>query len=160
MSKSTATSKRPTKEKLADYAEAVRKELTFRAQDDVFRVAVEVGYLAARADGEVDASEKQAIVDAAEILSKGVIIELEVESIIEEVEALGDDDDARAAKLGEQLKDHGQAEPGLLLGAFVAQATAGIDASERKILRAVGRAAGINDRRVRAILKAIGDDSD
>jgi hypothetical protein len=30
MSKSTATSKRPTKEKLADYADAVRKELTFR----------------------------------------------------------------------------------------------------------------------------------
>ena len=60
----SATSKKPTKEKLSAMAEAVRKELSFRGQDDVYKHAVEIGYLAASADGRVDDEEKQRIVEA------------------------------------------------------------------------------------------------
>jgi tellurite resistance protein len=135
--------------------------LSFHAQDEVFRVAVEIGYLAARADGQMDAKEKQAIVDAVDVLSKGMTIELEVDSIIEEVDALGGSEDERAQKLGSRLAELGQAEAGLLFGAFVAQSTSGIDAKERKVLRAVGRAAKIADKRVGGILKAVGaEDAD
>jgi tellurite resistance protein len=152
-----ATTKKPTKEKLAEYAESIRSELKeFRQQDDLFRLAVEVGYLAARADGEVDDSERKTLVDAVDILSKGVIIEMEVDSIIAEVEAVEGDDVAKAKVLGEQLAKLEQADAGLLVGAFVAQSTSGIDKNERKVLRDVGRAGGLKDARIRAILKTVG----
>ena len=153
------TSKRPTKEKLQAMADAVRKELTeFRDQDAVFKLAVETGYLAAKADGSVDDEEKKRIVEAIEILSQGVVIELEVDAICEEVDSSGASAADRIKSIGERLKKLGQGDAGLLFGAFVAQATQGIDKSERKVLREVGRAAGVNDRRIRAILKVVGDE--
>jgi tellurite resistance protein len=147
-----ANRKKPTKEKLAEFAEAVRKGLEFRSQDAVFQIAVEIGYLAAKADGSFDDAEKKAIVDAVDILSKGTVIELEVESIIAEADA----GDADAAALGEKLKGLEQAEAGLMFGAFVAQATHGIDKDERKVLREVGKAAGLKAAKIRAILKVVG----
>ena len=149
---SATSTKKPTKEKLADYAEAVRKELEFRGQDDVFNVAVEIGYLAAKADGSFDDAEKKAIVDAVDILSQGTVIELEVDAIIEEADREGRD----APALGGKLQELKQADAGLLFGAFVAQATHGIDKDERKVLREVGKAAGIKAHRIRAILKVVG----
>ncbi len=151
------TSKKPTKEKLADLAAAVRKELEFRGQDETFALAVEIGYLAAKADGSFDDAEKQAIVDAVDILSQGTVIELEVDAII----AAADAEKRSAETLGKRLAELEQADAGLLFGAFVAQATHGIDSDERKVLRAVGRAAGIKDHRIRSILKTVGaDDAD
>lgn len=152
----TASSKKPTKEKLAAFAGDVRKELEFRGQDAVYGVAVEIGYLSASADGEMDDSERAAIIDAVDILSQGVVIELEVDAIIEAADANEDDADTRAEALGARLKELGQAEAGLLFGAFVAQASSGIDKDERKVLRTVGRAAGISDRKIRSILKVVG----
>lgn len=153
------STKKPTKEKLAEYAEAVRKELSAARQNEVYRVAVEVGYLAAHADGSFDDDEKKAIVDAVGILSKGSVIEWEVEEIVDSASA-GGDGAGRATALGEKMKALGQAEPALLFGAFVAQATAGIDKNEAKVLRAVGKAAGIGDKRVREILKTVGAEAD
>jgi tellurite resistance protein len=149
------TSKKPTKQKLVAMAEAVRKELDFRGQDEVFKLAVEVGYLAAKADGTFDDAEKARIVDAVDILSKGVIIELEVDAIVEEAEA-ADDVAARVTAIGTRLQELEQGDAGLLFGAFVAQASHGIDKTERKLLREVGRAAGLKDTRIRAILRVVG----
>ena len=150
------TSKKPTKTKLVAMAEAVRKELDFRGQDEVFKLAVETGYLAAQADGSFEHEEKQRIVDAVDILSQGVIIELEVDAIIEEADASDADEDARIAAIGAKLKELEQGDAGLLFGAFVAQATHGIDKDERRVLREVGRAAGLKDNRIRAILRVVG----
>lgn len=151
------TSKRPTKEKLQAMADAVRKELTeFRDQDAVFKLAVETGYLAAKADGSVDDEEKKRIVEAVDILSQGIVIELEVDAICDEVDSSDDSADERIKSIGERLEKLGQGDAGLLFGAFVAQATHGIDKSERKVLREIGRAAGVGDRRIRAILKVVG----
>ncbi|MBW2458506.1 MAG: hypothetical protein JRI68_28665 [Deltaproteobacteria bacterium] len=153
----TTNKKKPTKEKLAEYAEQIRGELEeFRKQDDMFRVAVEVGYLAARADGEVDEAERQALIAAVDILSQGVVIELEVDAIVAELEAVEGNDLQKAEALGAKLDSASQADAGLLVGAFVAQATSGIDRGERKVLRTMGRAAGLKDHRIRAILKAVG----
>lgn len=153
------TSKRPTKEKLQAMADAVRKELKeFRDQDAVFKLAVETGYLAAKADGSVDDEEKKRIVEAVEILSQGVVIELEVDAICEEVDGADQSTEERIASIGGRLDELGQGDAGLLFGAFVAQATHGIDKSERKVLREVGRAAGVSARRIRAILKVVGDE--
>ncbi|MEZ4440165.1 MAG: tellurite resistance TerB family protein [Polyangiaceae bacterium] len=152
----SATSKKPTKEKLSAMAEAVRKELSFRGQDDVYKHAVEIGYLAASADGRVDDEEKQRIVEAVDILSQGLVIELEVDAIIDEIGPLeGDAVTERAKAVGEALQKLDQAEAGLLFGAFVAQATHGIDKDERRVLRETGRAAGLKDNRIRAILKVV-----
>ncbi len=149
--------KKPTKEKLADYAAKIRGELEeFRKQDETFKVAVEVGFLAARADGDVDEAERKALVEAVDILSQGVVIELEVEAIVADLEAVEGDDLQKAEALGAKLESASQADAGLLVGAFVAQATSGIDNKERKILRTMGRAAGLKDHRIRAILKAVG----
>jgi tellurite resistance protein len=153
------TSKRPTKEKLQAMAEAVRKELQeFRDQDAVYKLAVEAGYLAAKADGTVDEDEKKRIVEAVDILSQGVVIELEVDSIIEEVDGSGQDVAERAVSLGKRLAELKQGDAGLLFGAFVAQASHGIDGDERKVLREVGKAAGVKARRIRTILKVVGDE--
>lgn len=156
-----ATSKRPTEDKLTEYATTIRSELKeFRQQDDAYRLAVEVGYLAACADGKVDESEKQTLTHAIDILSGGVVIELEVDSIIAEIDAAAGDADAKAEALGAKLASLGQGDAGLLVGAFVAQATSGIDKSERTVLRAVGKAAGVKDQRIRAILKTVGAEDD
>ncbi len=155
----SASSKRPTKDKLAAFAEAVRQELEFRGQDEVYGVAVEIGHLAAGADGHMDQGEREAIIEAVDILSQGVVIELEVDAIIEAADAQEATPDARAEALGKRLAALAQAEAGLLFGAFVAQASSGIDKEERKVLRAVGRAAGLSDRRIRSILKVVGAES-
>ena len=89
-------------------------------------------------------------------LVEGDITELEVDAIIAELEAVAGDDLAKAEALGKQLASISQGDAGLLIGAFVAQATAGIDNKERKVLRTVGRAAGLKDHRIRAILKTVG----
>jgi tellurite resistance protein len=157
MAKKRGATKKPTKEKLAELATALRKDLPFRAQDKVFELAVEVGYLAASSDGELDAAERTSIVDALEVLSKGLVIELEVDRIVDDASAHADKK-KRAADVGRSLKELGQAEAALTVGAFVAQATAGIDEQERGVLRAVGKAAGIIDSRIRSILKSVGDD--
>jgi tellurite resistance protein len=148
------TSKKPTKKRLEELAAAVRKELEFRGQDDTFKLAVEIGYLAARADGSFDEAEKKAIVEAVDILSQGTVIELEVDAIIADADAEGRDAEA----LGKGLAALKQADAGLMFGAFVAQATHGIDNAERKVLRAVGKAAGIKDTKIRSILKVVGAD--
>jgi tellurite resistance protein len=150
------TSKKPTKDKLAQYAEAVRKELDFRGQQDIFALAVQLGHLAARADGTVDDAEQKRIVEAVDILSQGTVIELEVESIIEETAAQDADEATTIANLGAKMKELGHADAGLLFAAFVAQATAGIDKAERRVLREVGKAAGLKDARIRSILKVVG----
>jgi tellurite resistance protein len=150
------TSKKPTKDKLTQYAAAVRKELELRSQEDVFVCAVQLGYLAARADGGMDEAEKQRIVEAVDVLSQGTVIELEVESIIEEAEAADADEATTIAELGARMKKLGHADTGLLFAAFVAQASAGIDKHERSILREVGKAAGLKDNRIRSILKVVG----
>lgn len=155
----TPTSKRPTKDKLQAMAQAVRDELEeFRDQDEVYKLAVETGYLAAKADGTVDDDEKKRIVEAVDILSQGVVIELEVDSIIGEVDSSGEGIEERAVSVGKRLEKLNQGDAGLLFGAFVAQASHGIDEDERKILRQVGKAAGIKARRIRAILKVVGDE--
>ena len=129
-------SKKPTKEQLATFAGAIS-----------------AAHLASHADGKIDDAEKKAIVDALEILSKGVVIEWEVELLLEEAGKTDGGQEARAKAIGEKLKASGQAEAGLLVAAFVAQATDGIDQKEAKILRAIGKAAGIGDKRVKEILK-------
>ena len=152
----SVTSKKPTKEKLAQYAEAVRKELEFRSQQEVFVQAVELSYLAAQADGAMDDAEKKRIVEAVDVLSQGTVIELEVESIIEEADASDADEATAIASLGAKIKELGHADTCLLFAAFVAQATAGIDKNERRVLRAVGKAAGLKEARIRGILKVVG----
>lgn len=156
---SATSTKKPTKEKLASYAEEVRKQLDFRGQDEVYGVAVEIGYLAARADGTMDEGERKAIIHAVDILSQGVVIELEVDSIIEAADGKDGSLEDQAKALGKRLEELGQSDPGLLFGAFVAQASSGIDKRERKVLRTVGRAAGISDRKIRTILKVVGAES-
>ncbi len=153
---SATSTKKPTKEKLAAFAEEVRKQLEFRGQDEVYGVAVEIGHLAARADGTMDDSERQAIIDAVDILSQGVVIELEVDAIIEAASQKDADVETQSKALGAKLQELGQADAGLLFGAFVAQSSSGIDKRERKVLRTVGQAAGISARKIRTILKVVG----
>lgn len=148
-------SKKPTKEKLAEYAEKIRESLEFRGQDQLFALAVKAGHLAALADGAVDEDEREALVAAVDVLSQGTVIELEVEALVDEVDGAEGSLADKATRVGKELgKEHGEA--GLLLAAFVAQATAGIDAEERKVLTAVGKAAGLSKGTIKKTLEAVG----
>ncbi len=149
-------SKKPTKEELARFAEAVRKELNVARQSDVFRAAVEAGYLTATTDHKLDDSERKAIVTAVEILSQGHVIEWEADALVDDCAKASGSAEERAKALGAKLKELGQPEAGLLFGAYVAQATAGIDKKEEKVLKTIGKAAGIADKRVRELLKTVG----
>lgn len=146
---------KPTTNALETHAAEIRKDLAVPRQSDVFRCAVEAGFLAANADGEFDATERATIVRAVEILSVGAVIEWETEALLDECEARAKADgaDKRSKAVGEELKKLGQAEAGLLFAALVARATKGIDKREADVLKAVGTAAGVNADGMKAIVK-------
>ncbi len=143
------------KTNLEEYADEIRADLKVPRQSDVFAAAVEAGYLAARADGEVDNDERATLVRAVELLSQGAVIEWETEALLDECVARADKDGAaaRATSVGEKLKELGQAEAGLLVAAFVARATNGVEKSEAEVLKAIGKAAGLTADKVKAVVK-------
>jgi tellurite resistance protein len=139
-------------------AESIRAELRVPKQNEVFKAAVEVGYLTARADGEVDGEEKGALIRAIEILSKGVVIEWEAEDLVDECARKADAETPakRAAAVGAELKALGQGEAGIYFGALVAHASKGIDKKEAEVLKEIGKAAGLTPDRIRDIVKKAG----
>lgn len=145
-------SKRQT---LEEHAEDIQKALAVPRQSDVFKAAVEAGYLAARADGSVSDAERATLAKAVEVLSRGLVIEWETEQLLDDCEAASKakGDEARAEEVGASLKALGQAEAGLLVAAFVARATNGVEKSEAEMLKAIGKAAGISGKTVGEIVK-------
>jgi tellurite resistance protein len=140
---------------LEEHAAQIREELNVPRQSEVFKAAVEAGYLAARADGEVDKTERDTIVRTVEMLSQGLVLEWETESLLDECRDLVNKDGpgTRAEKIGKALHDLGQAEAALLVAAFVARATNGVEKSEAEMLKAIGKAAGVGTDKVRDIVK-------
>lgn len=140
---------------LEEYADEIRADLKVPHQSVMFAHAVEAGYLAALADGEVDADERRILAKAVELLSQGSVIEWETETLLDEcaTRAGRDGADARAIKVGEALKELNQAEAGLLIAAFVARATNGVHKSEAEVLKSIGKAAGLSADKVKAVVK-------
>jgi tellurite resistance protein len=150
----SAATKPPKIAELEKHAETVRKDLVVPKQADVFAVAVEAGYLAALADGEVDAGERAALVRAVEVLSIGAVIEWEAEALVEECagRVKADGAEKRAEAVGAKLSELGAPDAGLLFAAFVAEATGGIDAKEKRVLEQIAKAASVDPKRLGAIL--------
>ena len=148
-------SKGSKKLSLEDHADKIREELKVPRQGELFRAAIEAGYLTARADGGVDETELDVLTKAVELLSQGIVIEWETETLIDECKKLADAEgiEGRAAKVGEILKDLGQAEAGLFVAALVARATKGVEKSEAELLKAIGKSAGIDGKKVGEIVK-------
>lgn len=144
-----------TPKNLDKHAETVRKELAVPKQNEVFRVAVEAGYLSALADGEVDAAERKAIAHAVEVLSVGAVIEWETEALLDECAARVAEEgaDARARAIGAALKELRQPDAGLLFAAFVAEASGGVDGKESAVLESIGKAAGLAKGKLGGIVK-------
>lgn len=140
---------------LEDHADEIRKELAVPRQADVFKAAVEAGYLTALADGGVDATEREILVRAIELLSKGLVIEWETEALLEQcaARAKADGAEACAERIGAELKALGQAEAGLFIAALVARATKGVAKSEAELIKTVGKAAGVSNDVIRNIVK-------
>jgi tellurite resistance protein len=140
---------------LETHAQNIRQELKVPKQNEVFRAAVEVGYLTALADGKVDAAERATMVRAIDLLSEGAVIEWETETLLEECAKHAEKDGVgkRAEAAGAALKALGQAEAGLLFAALVARASRGIDKKEAEVLKVVGSAAGLGTDAVREIVK-------
>jgi tellurite resistance protein len=139
-------------------AESIRAELRVPQQNDVFRQAVEAGYLAALADGKVDEGEISTIVRAIDLLSKGAVIEWEASTLMEECAARASKEgvEARALAVGGALKNLGQAEAGILFAAFIARATNGVDKKEAEMLKKIGKAAGLAAKQVGELVKKAG----
>jgi tellurite resistance protein len=140
---------------LEEHADQIRGELKVPHQSDLFKHAIEAGYLAARADGEVDEAERAVLTRAVELLSKGAVIEWETDTLLDECATRAEKDgaEARATKVGEALKALDQAEAGLLVAAFVARATNGVAKSEAEVLKQIGVAAGLSADKVKGIVK-------
>jgi tellurite resistance protein len=140
---------------LEDHADKIREQLKVPRQDELFKAAIEAGYLTARADGGVDDTERDVLIKAVELLSKGLVIEWETEGLIDACKKLADDQGVqeRAAKVGATLKELGQAEAGLFVAALVARATKGIEKSEAELLKTIGKSAGVATDKVRDIVK-------
>jgi len=139
-------------------AASIRKELQVPRQSEVFAAAVEAGFLASLADGEVDATERETMVRAIEILSEGAVVEWEADTLLEECaeRAKIEGAAARAVAVGKRLAGLGQAPVGLYFAAVVARASNGIDKTEVEVLKAVGSAAGVSPDAVRDIVKKAG----
>jgi len=147
---------------LETHAESLRKELAVPRQNEVFRAAVEAGYLVALADGEVDDEERETMVLAVELLSEGAVIQWETEGLLDECAERAEKDgaEARAEAVGKELAELGQAEVGLFFAAIVANASKGLERSEIRVLQAVAKAAGLESDKAKGIVKrvtAIGD---
>jgi tellurite resistance protein len=155
MSKKTPAEAKLSLVELEEHAARVRNELKVPKQNDVFRVAVEAGYLTALADGTVDGAETATMVRAIETLSEGAVIEWETEELLGECAARAKKDGAskRAESTGKELAALGQAEVGLLFAALVAGASKGIDKKEAEMLKLVGAAAGLAGDVVKDIVK-------
>jgi len=139
-------------------AGAIRRELQVPKQSEVFRAAVEAGYLASLADGEVDETELSTMVRAVEILSEGAVVEWEAETLLEECaeRARVEGAEARAVAVGTELAALGQAQAGLYFAALVARSSNGVDKKEAEVLKAVGTAAGLSADAVRDIVRKAG----
>jgi tellurite resistance protein len=146
---------KPEIQDLEKHAATIRGELKVPRQSEVFRAAVEAGYLAACADGVVDDDERATIVRAVELLSEGAVIEWEAEDLVAECEKRvgAEGSSKRAAAVGEELKSLGQSEAGIYFAALVARASGGVDKKEAETLKEVGKAAGVPADRVRDIVK-------
>jgi len=140
---------------LEDHADEIRKELAVPRQADVFKAAVEAGYLVALADSGVDATERDVLVKAVEMLSKGLVIEWETDALIEECEtrAKADGIEKCCERVGNILKETGQGEAGLFIAALVARATKGIAKSEAEVMKAIGKTAGVSADKMKDIVK-------
>jgi tellurite resistance protein len=140
---------------LEDHADKIREELKVPRQNELFKAAIEAGYLTARADGGVDDAEREVLVKAVEILSQGLVIEWESEALIDECKKRADEEgvEERAAKVGAALKELGQPEAGLFVAALVARATKGVEKSEAELLKTIGKGAGVGTDKVRDIVK-------
>jgi tellurite resistance protein len=140
---------------LEDVAEQIRAELKVPRQSELFKTAIEAGYLTARADGGVDDAEQDILVQAVELLSQGLVIEWETHALIDDCKRLADEQgiEARAAKVGESLKAFGHAEAALFIAALVARATKGIEKSEAELLKSIAKSAGVSNDAVRDIVK-------
>lgn len=147
-----------TMDAIAKHAEDIRKELNVPEQERLFRVATEAGYLTALADDKVDAAERSGMIRAIEALSKGSVIEWELDTFLDDcaAQAKADGKKARLANVGAELGKLGHPEAALLFAAFVAQASAGIDKKEATIVHALGKAAGVSKDKVTAILTRVG----
>jgi len=140
---------------IEEHAEKIRAELKVPRQDELFKAAIEAGYLTARADGGVDDAEREILVKAVELLSQGLVIEWETDALIDDCKKLCDEEglEGRAAKVGAKLAELDQAEAGLFIAALVARATKGVEKSEAELLKAIGKAAGADTNKVRDIVK-------
>jgi hypothetical protein len=140
---------------LEQHAERLRLELKVPNQNEVFRAAIEAGYLVASADGVFDDAERTTLVKAIEILSVGSVIEWEVETLIDECESRAEKQGPilRARAVGEELKRLGSVEAGILIAGAVARATKKLDKKEAEVLKAVGAGAGIKGEQVLEIVK-------
>ena len=140
---------------LEKHAAEIRKELAVPRQNEVFRAALEAGFLAAMGDGEMDDTERGTIMRCVELLSQGAVIEWETDHLLDDcadrVEKEGKD--KRAKAVGAALKELGHAEAGLLFAAVIARVTNGVDKTEAAVLKAVGGAAGITADKIKAIVK-------
>src|SRR5579863_1281481 len=139
-------------------ADSIRRQLQVPKQSDVFRASVEAGYLASLADGEVDEAELATMVRAIEILSEGVVVEWEAETLLAECteRAKVDGVEARCVAVGKELAALGQAPTGLYFAALVARSSNGVDKKEAEVLKAVAAAAGVSADAVRDIVKKAG----
>ncbi len=150
-----AAKKGPNTSYIEQQAETVRASLAGSNQAELFKLAVEAGYLAALADGTEDAAEREALVAAVETLSKGLVIEWETEGFLAESYAriTAEGNDGRAAAVGARLKELGQAEAALLVGAIVAHASGGVDKKEALVLEKIATAAGLSKPQIASIVK-------
>ena len=150
-----AAKKGPNLEYLEQQADAVRGGLAGQHQAELFQLAVEAGYLAALADGGEDETEREALVQAVESLSKGLVIEWETEAVLTEVAAriTSQGAAARATAVGERLKELGQAEAAILVGALVAHASGGVEKKEAVVLEKIATAAGLAKGQIVSIVK-------
>lgn len=145
----------PHLDALRRHAETFRRELEPAGRRALLAVAVEAGYLAGAADGEVDATERAAIAGAIEVLSDGEIGEWDVESLLDACwrRSLDEGPAARARGVGEALGAQGKAEAGLLFAALVASATGGVGVEERRTLETIAAAAGVAPAALAAIVE-------
>lgn len=142
-------------QEIAQIAAAIEEALPRDDREKLFDTAVEAGFLAALADKRVQDAERKAIDDALFGISKGIVIDWEVDALINRAtKRISEEGNAkRATAVGETLKALGQAETGVLIAALVALASRGVSKKELGVLKRIGKAADLDEDAVAAIVE-------
>lgn len=123
----------------------------------LFEAIVEASYLVAVADGEFDATEREAFRHVVAVACGGVVSEEQLQALLADLaDQLAEDGvDKRIEMVGRTIGKGRHQREVLRIAALLSQVSGGVSESEREVLLKIARAFGLGDESVEAEIERV-----